>query len=95
MQKIEVMIQPDGATAKQINPYKEELDKEYSKGHNASFNLLESFRAFEAMPMTFQIESIRRFPLTYIKNSFPHVIRIMSSEKHFAEILPNGKVHIL
>lgn len=94
MEKVEVTINEDGITAKEVNPYKAELDRVYSLGHHPSFGLLEQYRSHEAMLRTFEIkQTILRRTQTMMVSIPSGVVIPRTIWK--AEILPNGKIRIL
>lgn len=95
MEKIEVTINEDKVTAKEVNPYQAELDRIFALGRHPSFGLLESFRIQEDKLRTFELESIRELPIEYITKIAPLLLGIKIGTKHQAEVLPNGKVKIL
>lgn len=93
MEKIEVIISHDNKTAKEVNKYKEELDKEYAKGHTISIDLIIAFRSEESRLRTFEIDhTIPKTQSDFIINcAGKEVVR----EIWEAEVLENNKVRIL
>lgn len=94
MEKIEVTI-IDAVTAKEVNPYKDELDRKDKLGHTAPFGLVSSFRSRESSLRTFEIETIKGLTPAYITAIVPKLMQVGIGTKHQAEVLPNGKIKIL
>lgn len=95
MEKIEVEMLENKTSAKEVNPYKDELDRKYSLGHQPSFGLLEAFRCQENMLRTFEIETIKGLTPAYIMKTVPKLKDGGVGSKHQAEVLLNGKIKIL
>lgn len=94
MEKVEVTINEDGITAKEVNPYKFELDRVYALGHHPSFGLLENFRSHELTLRTFEIKPTILRRMQALSITTPGGITI-PREIWEAEVLPNGKIRIL
>lgn len=94
MEKVEVTISEDGLTAKEVNPYKSELDRKYALGHTPAFSLLEAYRSHESMLRTFEVKPtiLRRTQTICITNNAGVVV---PREIWEAEVLPGNKVRIL
>lgn len=101
MERIEVIILDGGKTAREVNPFKDELDKEYALGHNPSFSLLESYRSKEAMLRTFEIdpcgveENASKEAREFMDKWLMVHWRYISGQRHPAQVLPNGKIKIV
>lgn len=101
MEKIQVVIKfekgapDDGIVAKEINPYRDEMDRKERLGHRLPFGLVDAFRSKEAGLRTFEVGECGMECSCDRYNVEPSITCKTPETIHDAVILPNGKIRIL
>lgn len=95
MEKIEVIILEDGISAKEVNPYIDELERKEKLGHTIPFGLINSFRSYESSLRTFKIDNIRGLSMDDMPSSIQETMSAGIGTRHEAMILADGKIGIL
>lgn len=90
----DVIIQSDGISAKEVNPYQDELVRKNKLGHNPSFELRQVHEKHEKKLRTFEIDTIKgkKYPLAIMGTDSE---LYSSGTRHTVEIMPDGKIKIL
>lgn len=95
MEKIEVIILENKTSAKEVNPFKAEIERKYDRGGRPSLGLIDKYNKHESTLRTFEIETIKGLAPEYIIKTVPKLMEVGIGSRHEANVLPNGKIKIL